>query len=461
MKENIILFNDKTDCCGCWACENICPKNAITMIEDKEGFLFPEIDQSKCIKCGLCLKTCPIKKRQKEEADPSTASKKKYIKIINLHMTKNYGASIAAACLEDQIRKLVSSDITVKTVNYSNYSIYEEKPLLRFREKIYDNEGIVNSIKLLITPNKSIMSSNETVCRNENYKKFENLFLNLTVLMNNYNLMNDTDNNVAVICGSDVIWHTKRIISDKSYAFCLRFAEKNTIKIAYAPSIDCKSSFKLNAKSPFYKKRLSGIDYISIRENSSVPFIKKQTKKDVFQCCDPALLFDAEYYNKMISMANIENSDNNSDYIYAYVLGQNKDIADYVKNLSEKKKLKVLFYSDTNNDFGNNSQNCFSDGPCEFLYRVRNAKYVVTTSFHCVVFSLLFKKQFLTFQRNKYSIKTLDLLASVDLSERLVNTTDCIPCIDDNIDYDKVYEKIETSRESSIKFLENALASLK
>jgi len=48
------------NCCGCTACMNACPKAAIEMKEDFEGFLYPELDQSKCINCGLCEKVCPI-----------------------------------------------------------------------------------------------------------------------------------------------------------------------------------------------------------------------------------------------------------------------------------------------------------------------------------------------------------------------------------------------------------------
>ena len=51
---------DKDRCTGCNACKSICPKGAITMVEDNEGFLFPVINQEKCINCGLCKKTCPI-----------------------------------------------------------------------------------------------------------------------------------------------------------------------------------------------------------------------------------------------------------------------------------------------------------------------------------------------------------------------------------------------------------------
>ena len=45
----IILYEDKANCCGCGACLNICPKNAIEMKEDEYGFLYPQIDIDLCI----------------------------------------------------------------------------------------------------------------------------------------------------------------------------------------------------------------------------------------------------------------------------------------------------------------------------------------------------------------------------------------------------------------------------
>lgn len=51
---------EREKCTGCTACMNVCPKHAITMEVDNEGFKHPLIDQKKCIDCGLCKKTCPV-----------------------------------------------------------------------------------------------------------------------------------------------------------------------------------------------------------------------------------------------------------------------------------------------------------------------------------------------------------------------------------------------------------------
>lgn len=66
-----IQITDKKQCCGCYACENICPTNALLMSKDAEGFMYPKIDLSRCISCGKCEVVCPMcKMEQLKETFP-------------------------------------------------------------------------------------------------------------------------------------------------------------------------------------------------------------------------------------------------------------------------------------------------------------------------------------------------------------------------------------------------------
>ena len=59
-EDHMIKILRQEDCCGCTACFNICPKSAITMEADFEGFLYPRIDMDLCINCDLCERVCPL-----------------------------------------------------------------------------------------------------------------------------------------------------------------------------------------------------------------------------------------------------------------------------------------------------------------------------------------------------------------------------------------------------------------
>lgn len=59
----MIQITDKTKCCGCTSCANACPKEAISMLADEEGFFYPVVDKVQCIDCGICRKVCPIENK--------------------------------------------------------------------------------------------------------------------------------------------------------------------------------------------------------------------------------------------------------------------------------------------------------------------------------------------------------------------------------------------------------------
>lgn len=69
-KKVSVKYKDKKSCCGCSVCVEICPVHAIKMKSDREGFLYPEIDDNKCIECGLCDKACGFENEKKHQKLP-------------------------------------------------------------------------------------------------------------------------------------------------------------------------------------------------------------------------------------------------------------------------------------------------------------------------------------------------------------------------------------------------------
>lgn len=58
--ETIEAVTHEGMCCGCAACEAMCPKDAVAMQPDVYGYCIPAIDKEACVMCGLCLRTCPM-----------------------------------------------------------------------------------------------------------------------------------------------------------------------------------------------------------------------------------------------------------------------------------------------------------------------------------------------------------------------------------------------------------------
>lgn len=115
----------KSECCGCYACKEVCPVNAITMIQDEEGFYYPHVDD-KCIDCGLCAKRCV--KRDNQQL---------------VKMEDKYPKVICALNEDDSVRKKSTSGGIFPAL--SKYIIEDQKGVV-FGVKFNENMDAVSSM---------------------------------------------------------------------------------------------------------------------------------------------------------------------------------------------------------------------------------------------------------------------------------------------------------------------------
>lgn len=169
-----ITKENKNTCCGCTACKNICPKDAIKMQEDFEGFLYPVIDKSRCINCGLCDKVCPVINKKKNSENNIEAYAMRLKDKDSLRNSTSGGAFSAIA------KYVLRNDGIVFGVGYNeNYEIlhkeannYEEIKEMRGSKYIQsDLNDSFKKTKEYLVEGKYVLFSG-TPCQIEGLKNF-------------------------------------------------------------------------------------------------------------------------------------------------------------------------------------------------------------------------------------------------------------------------------------------------
>lgn len=190
------------------------------------------------------------------------------------------------------------------------------------------------------------------------------------------------------ICGSDQIWSP--LLFDSN--FYLKFSDPSRTKlIAYAPSFGVQNV--VNHRREIIKL-LNRFHSISVRELAGQKIIKNLIGRDVSVLLDPTLLLTAEDWNAIASESNIS-----QPYILCYFLGNAHIPYRYIEDMEKKLGLSVVNLTTfrTRNLIKGMQRDV--DGPCDFISLIKNAQYICTDSFHASVFSILFKKEFVVFDK--------------------------------------------------------------
>lgn len=157
----MIEIKDKKDCCGCWACKNVCPVQCITMPEDAEGFRYPTVDKDKCINCHLCEKVCPI---IHAEADKPNENQRAYLlqhkdKEVLLQSASG-GAFTAIASWVIRHGGVVFGAAYDKDFQVVHQYVETEKDLQKFRNSKYVQSYTGDALKQV----KDFLKQGRMVC---------------------------------------------------------------------------------------------------------------------------------------------------------------------------------------------------------------------------------------------------------------------------------------------------------
>lgn len=387
----------------------------------------------------------------------------KKIGIVSCYFQHNYGSMLQALATQMALDKLNYENETVDISGF-NHEIQKAK-LLYFAKASLTSDILLS--KLGMTKNVLIkkFSKNEYAAvsriRAEKFDDFSKKWFRKSPKYTSKKELGDSckENYSSVLVGSDQLWLPGNIAADY---YTLNFVPETVNTIAYATSFGQSSLPKDSARKAalFLKK----IRHIGVREESGQKLVKELAGRDVPVVCDPTLLFTGEEWLSIQKDEPIVED----KYILCYFLGNNPPHREFAKRLRQATGCKIVALTHLDefvkSDEGYADETPYNVDPADFLNLIRNATYVCTDSFHCSVFSMLYKKVFFTFRRYARKTKsstnsrldTLFRLAGVS-GRILEGTEDIQKCLSMEIDYDRVHQNFAKIREESYQYLQNAL----
>jgi len=215
------------------------------------------------------------------------------------------------------------------------------------------------------------------------------------------------------IVGSDQVWRNDYALDMGIYFF--DFVTRTKILASYAASFG-KESWSYSAdETSSSTKLVKCFSHVSVRENSAIKLCNDKLDVIAESHLDPTLLVDLSRYQEIINKydgSNSTNSTNTPKNIFCYFLDSNKkksQVAELVKN----------HFNIEVNTFDNNITQKLNFG--EWLNSFKSSKFVITDSFHGVVFSLIFRKQFIAIGNKGRGLSRFKTILNItELAERLI-----------------------------------------
>lgn len=376
------------------------------------------------------------------------------IGILTFHSAHNYGAVLQAWSLQEYLRqkghdveivnlRLPVIDKLYRLTYRTNREICRSKWVNQLANEGYYQLRCVYSC--LKHPGKW-----------EKYHKFEHFInhqLPITKVFHSYEELQQAQLYYdALIAGSDQIWNAV-MMKGIDPAYFLQFGNKDALRISYAASIGTEEippKYQL-----LFARYLREFDVISVREKKARDQVMQHTDKPVGLAADPTFLLEKTDFDKIRKKIKKKQK-----YIYVHnvhLTRVDEALNSVVEEMSGRLGLPVV-HNWKSRMFSNEAGH-FTGGIEEFLGVVSEAEYVITNSFHCTVFAVIYHKNFITVPHFKHPDRMRNLLEDLGIPERLIDTGGNIPkgFENRNIDYIHVEPRRKEMGTKAGEFLQNAL----
>lgn len=370
------------------------------------------------------------------------------IDIITRHAIANYGSLLQSYATQQALKKM---DIECEIINY----IPKEEKGKNIAKSLcknskFWNKNIFTRLIYIVIQTPNYLYSYNKFC------KYRSEILNQT--NKEYNSLSDLKEELPecdIFCtGSDQVWGKMPINDEDRSAYFLEFVPENKKCISYASSIG-KGNITDEHKEEL-KKYLKKYSKILVREDTAVEILNNLNFNNVSQVLDPTLLISKDEWENFSKDIKVEKE----DYILVYQLHENKEFIKNAKMFAKSKNMKLLRICPSFQSVTRGGIPIFLPTPQEFIAYFKNAKYILTDSFHGTVFSIIFEKQFINILPKETSTRIVSISKLLGINNRVVENYQEFSKIEEKIEYVNVSKILESEKNKSIQKLKNTIESL-
>lgn len=351
------------------------------------------------------------------------------IGIITQPLLNNYGGILQNYAMQQVLKTLGHEPVTIDYVAHYNIKTIA----------VHN----IKTIMLLLTGKSKRKFISYYRKRNSEIEAFVAKNISLTKPIKRYGESVLKENNIeALVVGSDQVW--RREYNNDLYAMYLSFA-KVGLKISYAASFGIdywNYSDEQTKECAILAKQFKAV---SVREESGIKLCNDYLGVDAVNVLDPTLLLPKEEYEKLC--VSVEKPDEPT--LYAYILDINQEKREFLSKIAAEKNLALKIVQADNNAKLSVPQ---------WIAMFRDAEFIVTDSFHGTLFSIIFRKDFLTIgNKGRGMSRFTSVLPKFGLEERLVNDFSTDFQAKTEINWNAAEKLLEVEIEKSYEFLKRYL----